>query len=525
MSDSYERVMEDRRQLVEKIIDNMKNGYLMPRPSWDHNIFDAHIRNPVSGTMYRGSNFVRLYLAEIDKGYTDSRWVTFKQANSMGWKIKAGEKGIRCEKYIFEKKIKEENPTTGDIEEKTIELSKPMVNSFVVFNAAQIEGIPEEKVVRSDPLQPDAILDMAEIFRLSSACPIRETNEGRAYYLPMKDEIVLPVRDAFLDTQSFLATQLHEMIHSTGHPDRLNRSLSTSFGSEDYAMEELRAELGSFFIQVDLNLHFDAQHFNSHTQYLESWIKTLKEDPNELFRAIADAQKACDFLMKNYERQLKQDRMLDGFSQARKPSKTVDASQEAQKQPEVCFDSFEFEKHIPHNMRFKQYGLVNENEMYWVTYGVFTVEDLREFQQAARDYAGDIKKFYVTSRSLSPSYVFEDDRASRVLATVTTDEILKDDYVKAIEEAGLEEYLIPETEIELTMQEEAAVRMAVKHEIKTPDTGKEYLNGWIEKNIQRRINCGLPDKDRTYDAMWSKFQQLVKNPEQVLQAPVRSCSR
>ena len=66
-------------------------------------------------------------------------------------------------------------------------------------------------------------------------------------------------------------------------------------------MEELRAELGSFFIQNDLNLHFDAQHFNSHTQYLESWIGALEEDPNELFRAIADAQKASDYLEERYE--------------------------------------------------------------------------------------------------------------------------------------------------------------------------------------------------------------------------------
>jgi len=122
------------------------------------------------------------------------------------------------------------------------------------------------------------------------------------------------------------------------------------------------------------------------------------------------------------------------------------AEQEAQEQAEVRFSSTEFEKLIPHHMRFKEADLVNGNEMYWVTQGIFTVEDLQVFQQAVRNYDGNIKKFYVTSRSISPSYTFEDDRANSVLATITPDEILSDDYVKAIEEAGLGEYLNPERE-------------------------------------------------------------------------------
>lgn len=302
MSESYDRIMDERRKLVEMIIDNMNKGYVLPKPDWGPNAFlDTRIRNPVSGARYRGANLLRLYLTSLEQGYTDGRWMTYKQAQSEGWQVKKGEKGVRCEKYIFTRQVEEKNLDTGEMERKTIPLSKPMVNTFVVFNARQIDGIPELENEMLEPLKPDEILEMAELFQESSACPIRETTEGKAYYTPGRDEIVLPVRNAFLDTQSFLATQLHEMVHSTGHPDRLNRPLTGSFGSPKYAMEELRAELGSFFIQNDLSLHFDAQHLNSHTQYLESWIKALKEDPNELFRAIADAQKACDFLEERYE--------------------------------------------------------------------------------------------------------------------------------------------------------------------------------------------------------------------------------
>lgn len=381
---SYDRVMEERKKLVEKIIDNMKNGYVMPKPDWNREAFpDTRIRNPVSGARYHGINMVRLYIETLEKGYTDGRWMTYKQAQSEGWQVKKGEQGVRCEKYIFTKQVEEENPDTGEMEKKTIRLTKPMVNTFVVFNASQIEGIPEQEVAALEPLKPDEILEMAELFQRSSACPIREEDQNRAYYSPGRDEIVLPNRNAFLDSQSFLATQLHEMVHSTGHPDRLNRPLAGMFGSPGYAMEELRAELGAFFIQTDLNLQFDTQHFNSHTQYLESWIGALEKDPNELFRAISDAQKASDFLEERYELELAK--------------------------------------------------------------------------------------------------------------------------VK-------EEQLVKNPKEELTKQQEAAVRIAVKHEAKQPGSGEEHLERWIQNDILKRQELKLPiDQEEVYISMREQYKQLAEN--------------
>ena len=109
-------------------------------------------------------------------------------------------------------------------------------------------------------------------------------------------------------------------------------------------------------------------------------------------------------------------------------------------EPMLHFDSNEFEKLIPHGMRYKQAEVVNDNEMYWVTQNIFTSVELQQFQKAIREYDGNIEKFYVTSRDIS-SYNFEDDRANKVLAVVTPDSIQQDDYVKAIQEAGFGEYL------------------------------------------------------------------------------------
>lgn len=299
MSNSWERVLDERKKLVEKIIENMKQGYVLPKPNWDKGAFiSGQIENPVSHARYRGVNYVKLYINQMENRYTDGRYMTYKQAQSMGWQVKKGEVGIRLEKYIFEKAVEEKNEETGKIEKKKVPLQAPIVNQFVVFHASQINGIPEIQKEEIKPLPEDAAYSIAENFMKSSECPIIETSEGRAYYSPSRDEIHLPYRDAFLDSQSFLATELHEMIHSTGATNRLNRNLNGGFGSVDYAKEELRAELGSFFVQTDMKLNFDAQHYNSHTQYLESWISVLENDPNELFRAISDAQKASDYLKK-----------------------------------------------------------------------------------------------------------------------------------------------------------------------------------------------------------------------------------
>ena len=119
------------------------------------------------------------------------------------------------------------------------------------------------------------------------------------------------------------------------------------------------------------------------------------------------------------------------------------SKQKTDEEPEIRFSAIEFEKLIPYHMRFKETDVVNGSEVYWVTQGIFNAGDLRDFQKAVKEYDGNIKKFYVTSRSIS-SYDFEEDAASKALAIITSDTILKDDYIHAIEKAGLSEYLHPE---------------------------------------------------------------------------------
>lgn len=306
MGSNFDRVMDERKKLVDQIVENMKNGYIIPKAQWNAAAFQIH--NPISGARYHGANMLKLYLTSFNNGYQDNRWMTFKQAASKGYHVKQGEKGIRLEKYIFDKVIEKENPDTGEMEKVRVKLSKPMINTFVVFNAEQIDGIPE--LVPPEIKQQDSeIWDIADNLIASSECPVKEEPQGKAYYSPQTDSITLPPREVFTSPEAFTTTLIHEMCHSTGHESRLNRNLINSFGSPEYALEELRAELGAFFMGSDLGIEGSEELLASHTQYLESWISVLENDPNELFRAMSDSQKAVDRLSVNldkYQEQIKE---------------------------------------------------------------------------------------------------------------------------------------------------------------------------------------------------------------------------
>ena len=97
--------------------------------------------------------------------------------------------------------------------------------------------------------------------------PNKRNGTRRSILQSIKDEIVLPLRESFKDSESFLSTALHEMIHSTGHESRLNRKKENMFGSSEYAKEELVAELGSVFLQGDLGIKLEGEHLQDHSNY------------------------------------------------------------------------------------------------------------------------------------------------------------------------------------------------------------------------------------------------------------------
>lgn len=130
----------------------------------------------------------------------------------------------------------------------------------------------------------DAMLEAKSWF-----CPIREQQGDRAFYSPLADYIVVPLRSQFVDMQSFYETLLHEMGHSTGHPTRLNRDLAHPFGSEEYGKEELTAEFAAALAGMFFGI---AEHIRTeNAAYLKSWIKAIREEPKFILNVLADAMK------------------------------------------------------------------------------------------------------------------------------------------------------------------------------------------------------------------------------------------
>ena len=296
-SPAVERIEAQRALVVEKIIADMKRDGLR----WSEPYLPTMTpHNPTTGTVYQGGNRLHLAFIGMVRGFTDNRWCTFNQIQEQGWHLRKGAKSALIERWkAFA--VKEENEETGE-EEITGHFLR-LVGCWNVFNASEIEGIPPE--ARPEHLSDRTAAIAAGLIE-SSRCPVLESGAymGKAAYAPISDRILIAPRVTFRSDESFTRVLLHEMAHSTGHPSALDRPSNTDFGSPEYAKEELVAELGSLFASADLGIQsadMEGEFYENHVVYLKSWIHALEDDPDYLFKAAAQADKASAYLVGRYE--------------------------------------------------------------------------------------------------------------------------------------------------------------------------------------------------------------------------------
>jgi antirestriction protein ArdC len=172
-----------------------------------------------------------------------------------------------------------------------------------VFNVDQVSGVDPEKYalpVLSDEQRVqrmDSIIEeLGATIRESTNMPTRNGGFGlRAYYSPTDDSISLPPFSTFTEPLGYYQTAMHELVHWTGHNQRLNRLNMNEFGNQEYAYEELVAEIASAMFMAAHNIEPNIQ--ENHGPYLASWIKKLKDDPTALERAMKDAQSAVNYIL------------------------------------------------------------------------------------------------------------------------------------------------------------------------------------------------------------------------------------
>ena len=240
-------------------------------------------RNLFSQREYRGINVWMLGA----QSYSSPYWSTFNQAKAAGGTVKKGEKSTP----IVFWKVNEYTNSEGEIEKGFL------LRHYNVFNAAQLEGVAIP--VLETPTYTHSPLEQCE--KLVGNYPNRPAimhGETRAYYRPSTDCVMMPDMERFPQASSYYATLFHELTHSTGHQDRLNRETlkdAVRFGDRSYAREELVAEMGAAYLCGVCGIENDV--IDNSAAYLKGWLSVLRGDIKMLVTAAGQAQKAVDHIL------------------------------------------------------------------------------------------------------------------------------------------------------------------------------------------------------------------------------------
>ena len=288
-----------REKIVESLIKSLSEDKIPWKQPW----YLDRFYNPTTQNRYTGAvNLMSLNQFALENEFTDPRWITFNQAKEKGWRIKSGSHGAPIEfwsaYHTVEKRklsIEEANKLLkNDPDAK--EYISFIVKTYTVFNAQQIDGIP--KLPDKPEIERTDILSNVE--KLANSMGVSHGKGRMACYIPYKDRIILPPFQSFRDEKSYCATFLHELAHASGHKSRLNREIINEFGTPNYAKEELRAEIASAFMMGTIGVTYDDSHMENHKAYISSWLEILQKNPEELFKAIKDAEKIQDYMMERY---------------------------------------------------------------------------------------------------------------------------------------------------------------------------------------------------------------------------------
>jgi antirestriction protein ArdC len=283
MTNPYEAV-------TARIIESLKAGVIPWAKPWKGNGSNNPFpRNFKTGAPYRGANILLLWSSPCSSPY----WLTFKQAKELGGTVRKGEKGTQILFWKISAKDAEKNQPveiTDDKERKSF-----FCRSYTVFNVEQCDGLKIPKTIATLPEidQDERCEAIVTGWASRPSLNLDNAHEGRAYYRPGTDTVHMPISSRFVDAPHYYATLFHELVYSTGHKSRLDRTFGESFGDHMYSKEELVAEVGSGFLCAIAGIANERTEQNS-TSYIQHWIEALKGDSRLVITAASAAQKAAD---------------------------------------------------------------------------------------------------------------------------------------------------------------------------------------------------------------------------------------
>lgn len=267
--------------VTQKILHSIETGQFEKfTQSWSSRQA-SHPVNFATKKPYSGVNVWLLGMTEFSR----PEWLTYKQATELGGQVRKGESATLACFYAPMVSSKEDENGNRN--------TYSLLRHFNLFNVEQVDGLTLPDL----PELPKPSGSEMAIF-LRTRCTdlgvgLRHSGDS-AYYERIADTVTMP-STAFVSDAAYSAVLAHELIHATGAPSRLNRKKGEKFGDNDYAFEELVAELGSAFLcaQFGISNHYGTQH----ESYLAGWLKVLGSDKNAFFKASRQADKAFQLLL------------------------------------------------------------------------------------------------------------------------------------------------------------------------------------------------------------------------------------
>jgi len=297
---------------LELILSQLSNGVAPWAKPWQSLICQ---KNAKTGRQYSGGNAIYLAAVADCFGYSTPLWVTAKQAQALGGRIK-GQVCTLVNGELTETQADEWKNSwivqwfRPDEREKKDEKGKPVLDKngdpeTVVYWRKGVQFVYNVEQTTIDPKKYAKLLpkikdkhvrnEDIETFLINSRCGAKfglSFGGERAFYKPSTDSVRVPKSEYFKKIEEFYATQLHEFAHASGHKSRLGRGLDNVFGSPAYAEEELTAELTAAFIGAEYQIDGHCQHI----EYLGHWFTVLENDKKLFYRAASKAKKAAAYL-------------------------------------------------------------------------------------------------------------------------------------------------------------------------------------------------------------------------------------
>lgn len=301
------------KNITDTIIELIEKNDLIWRKPFKQVKVDGVLQSPISYATKKNYHGVNQFLLSLHMEFIVNSncpyYLTFNQIKSLGGSVKAGAKSMQI--VFYTNSIYRNEKTNKTITAKKFEelggtdkgefAPSWTIQGFRVFNLEQTEGIPYEKNWEEDKPKVREQIDRCEdvIKNYPNPCKISEIYGDQAYYNRNGDYVVVPKREQFDSLPFFYSVLFHELIHSTGDKRRLDRVKGKSFGDNQYAYEELIAEMGAAFLCGRTGVEYET--LKNSAAYIASWkqsvIKALKDDPKLLFKVASESTKGAEYIL------------------------------------------------------------------------------------------------------------------------------------------------------------------------------------------------------------------------------------